>query len=57
MQATMQYTEPKTQNINNIHVADTLPPPSVEDTDQHIRLDIDPDDDSVQVLEDDGQIE
>jgi hypothetical protein len=53
----MQYTEPKTQNINNIHVADTLPPPSVEDTDQHIRLDIDPDDDSVQVLEDDGQIE
>ena len=49
----MMYPEPNTnQNIP----ADTIPPASCEDTDQHIRLDIDPDDldGSVMVIEDDG---
>ena len=50
------YQDPKNPT-KSIHVADTLPPPSVEDTAQHFRLDIDPDDSEVQVLEDDGQIE
>ena len=50
----MMYPEPNTNQ--NIHVADTIPPPSCDDTDQHIRLDIDPDDldGSVIILDDDG---
>ena len=54
MEKTMMYPEPNTNQ--NIHVADTIPPPSCDDTDQHIRLDIDPDDldGSVIILDDDG---
>ena len=49
----MMYPDPD-KNATNAHVADTLPPPSAEDTGQQFRLDLDPDDDSVIILEDDG---
>jgi hypothetical protein len=45
------YPEP---NIQDGRVTDTLPPPSAEDTAQQFRLDLDPDDDQVMILEDDG---
>ncbi|MGH9918417.1 MAG: hypothetical protein ACRD6W_06055 [Nitrososphaerales archaeon] len=36
--------------------SDTLPPPA-DDTQQNFRLDLDPDDGDIMVLEDDGEID
>jgi hypothetical protein len=51
----MMYPDPNANS--NIHVADTLPPPPADDTGQQFRLDLDPDDCDVQILEDDGEID
>lgn len=45
------YPDPNTAKQQ---VADTIPPPSCEDTQKQFRLDIDPDDPDVVIIDDDG---